>query len=128
MRQVLAVLAAVVLLGGCAGVTEAEPEPTSAAPLPSPSVRPGGRSLTGTLGGDENLEGGCAWLDTAGGRYEVLYPEGYEIRFDPLRLEGPAGTVAAAGERLRVEGAPATDLASICQVGDLFRATAVSAL
>jgi len=84
--------------------------------------------LEGTLGGDAQLEGGCAWLDTDEGRFEVMYPEGYEIDFDPVRLLGPDGEpIAREGETVRVRGRVAGDLMSICQVGTIFQATEVVA-
>lgn len=83
----------------------------------------GTTELTGTLGGDASLEGGCAWVAVDGQRYEVLWPEGYEIAFDPLRLLDPSGSqVAAEGDQVTVAGAPAEGMASTCQVGPLFRA------
>jgi hypothetical protein len=86
---------------------------------------PGGITVTGTLGGDAELEGGCAWLDTPDGRFEVMYPDGYEVSFEPLRLEGPDGVVAEEGDRVTVRGQESSDAASICQVGTLFAATEV---
>lgn len=85
-------------------------------------------TLEGTLGGDAELEGGCAWLDTDEGRFEVMYPAGYQVAFDPLRLLGPDGdTIAAEGEALRVEGTVGDDMVSACQVGTIFQATDVTA-
>lgn len=84
--------------------------------------------LEGTLGGDAQLEGGCAWLDADDGRFEVLYPDGYEIAFEPVRLLGPDGdTVAEEGDALRVAGHVAEDRMSVCQVGTIFQATEVLA-
>jgi hypothetical protein len=87
----------------------------------------GGDGLTGVFGGDAALEGGCAWLDVDGDRWEVLYPDGYTVAFDPVRLIGPDGQVVAeAGSTLRVRGAEATDAVSVCQVGRLWQATDVT--
>lgn len=109
--------------------------PTEGSQSPSESVigelgtapaRVGSGAITGTLGGDESLEGGCAWLDTADGRYQVLWPDGYTVEFGPVRLLGPEGEVVAdAGQTLTVEGEPAEDMMSVCQVGELWQATAV---
>jgi hypothetical protein len=83
-------------------------------------------ALAGRLGGDAQLEGGCAWLDEVGGgrrtgqpsRYEPLWPEGYHVTFDPVRLWGPDGEVVAEeGDVVRVQGRVRTDVATICQVG-----------
>jgi hypothetical protein len=82
--------------------------------------------LEGTLGGDPALEGGCAWLDAEDGRYEVLWPDGYEVAFDPVRLVGPDGeTVATEGDLVRVRGEVAEDVMTVCMVGTIFEATEV---
>lgn len=93
----------------------------------APSDEPGDPTiLEGTLGGDPELEGGCAWLDTDDGRYEVLYPQGYELGLDPVRLTAPDGdTVAEEGDTVRVRGQVTDDVVSVCQVGTIFRATEV---
>lgn len=117
--RVLTVMLLALLLVACgedAAVTPPpdEPEPTG--------------MLEGTLSGDAQLEGGCAWLETDDGRYEVLYPTGYEVAFDPLRLLGPDGeTVAEEGEAVTVRGTEASDMVSACQVGTLFQASEVLA-
>lgn len=93
----------------------------------------GGRSLrsadlTGRLGGDRQLEGGCAWLDPiAGGeRVEPQWPAGYRVEFGPLRLVGPDGqTIAEEGDAVRVNGEVADDAVSICQVGPVFEVSEV---
>lgn len=93
-----------------------------------PSAGPATSELTGVLGGDPTLEVGCAWLEVDGRRYEVVWPRGYEVAFDPLRLLGPEGEeVAAAGDEVTVVGTPAEGMASICQVGPMFRADQVVA-
>lgn len=84
--------------------------------------------VEGTLGGDARLEGGCAWLDTDEGRFEVRYPQGYDIAFEPVRLLGPDGDpVAEEGETVRVRGRVAGDLMTVCQVGPVFQASEVLA-
>lgn len=96
------------------------------AAAPSPDDSPDGQVLEGTLAGNAELEGGCAWLEADQDRYDVLYPDGYEIAFDPVRLLGPDGaTVAADGEVVRVRGQVADDLMTVCQVGTVFRADEV---
>lgn len=82
--------------------------------------------LEGTLAGDPQLEGGCAWLDTGDGRFDVQYPGGYEIAFEPVRLQDPDGDVIASeGDTVRVRGRVAEDVMTICQVGTVFRASEV---
>lgn len=115
--RLLALLMVGLLVAACST------EPT--APPPSDETA-GSEMLEGTLGGDAQLEGGCAWLETEDGRFEVMYPDGYEVAFDPLRLLGPGGeTLAEEGQTIRVEGAQAPDMVSVCQVGPLFEATEV---
>lgn len=83
-------------------------------------------TVTGTLAGDPDLEGGCAWLETDEGSVEILWPAGYRVSFAPLQLHGPDGeAVAGDGEEITVRGEFAEDQVSVCQVGDLFDASAV---
>lgn len=83
-------------------------------------------TVTGTLAGDPDLEGGCAWLESDDGRAEVLWPEGYRVTFEPLRLRGPDDEVVAEdGEEVTVRGEFTEDRVSVCQVGELFQASAV---
>lgn len=81
-------------------------------------------TVSGIFGGDPSLEGGCAWLDADDGtRYEVLYPDGWQVRFEPLELVHPDGEVVATeGDRLAVSGRVAEDRASVCMVGTMFEA------
>lgn len=82
--------------------------------------------LTGVLGGDEALEGGCAWIDGPDGRYEVQYPEGYTVEYGPVRLLDPDGEVVAeAGDTLTVIGTASEGMMSVCQVGTLWTADTV---
>ncbi len=96
-------------------------------PSPSPDVSLEGADLVGIFGGDPQLEGGCAWIDAEDGqRYEVSYPEGWEVTFDPVALIDPAGEIRAEeGDRIGLNGEVAGDLLSICQIGPIFRATEV---
>lgn len=83
-------------------------------------------TLVGTFDGDAQLEGGCAWVETDEERFEVLWPQGYEVEFEPLRLLGPDGEVVAEqGDTLAVVGREATDMATICQVGVPYQADEV---
>jgi hypothetical protein len=86
-------------------------------------------TLTGVLGGDPDLEGGCVWLDTGDGRrVEVVWPEGYRASVDPVMLRDATGDVVAAeGDAVTVEGAPARDRVSTCQIGEIWTATAIRA-
>ena len=121
-RTMLAVLAAALLLAGCA----AEEAPPAAPPTPDGDEE-AVMDLSGTFTGDPRLEGGCAWVEGPDGdRYEVVWPQGFEVRWDPLELRGPDGDlVAADGDEVRVLGRIADDLASICMVGPILEADEV---
>lgn len=100
-----------------------------AAPDATAPPSTGNASLAGVLAGDAQLEGGCVWIDTGAERLEVLWPAGYRADVDPIELRDPAGAVIAIeGDRLAVEGEPATDQMSTCQIGALWQATDVAPL
>jgi hypothetical protein len=102
-------------------------KPASVQPSPEPASPPaGGTELVGTLGSDA-VEGGCAYLEASDGtRYEVIYPDGWTLQKSPLQLRAPDGTVVArAGDEVTVRGSETTDMASICMIGPIFRATSV---
>lgn len=104
-------------------LSPASPQPTL---LESPGA--GELTVTGRLGFD-SIEGGCPYLEANDGeRYQVLWPDGWELdaRGD---LVNPAGdAVAGAGDEVTVRGRVADDMASICQIGPIFRASEVSTL
>ena len=97
-------------------------------PKPSAPAQLGGGELRGTLGFDD-IEGGCAYLLADDGtRYEVIYPDGWKLQRAPLQLVSPDGEVVArAGDEVAVRGREAGDMASICQIGPIFRASEVLA-
>jgi hypothetical protein len=81
--------------------------------------------ITGTLGLDA-VEGGCTFLETAEGkRYQVIYPKGWTLDRATGHLLGPDGTDVGPGTTVSVRGSIATDMASICQTGPMFRAVEV---
>lgn len=126
MRFVALVLAGLLLVA-CGDEPASTPPPGDAGDDEQTGAAEGPVTLEGTLGGDADLEGGCAWLETDDGRFEVMYPDGYEVAFDPLRLLGPdSETIAADGETVRVEGTVGDDMVSACQVGTIFQATGVT--
>jgi hypothetical protein len=93
---------------------------------PAPEQEPVDGTLTGTLGGDAELEGGCAWIEVDGTRYEVMYPAGYEVGTDPVELRGPDGEVIAEdGDEVTVVGSVQEDQMSFGQIGPIFAATDV---
>jgi len=139
------ILAAVLALTACAGAgtpsspeaPSIDPSPSSSSPSPTTSMQPSspqptrapggvGEELVGTLGADA-VEGGCGYLQAADGtRYEVVYPSGWELQLSPLQLTSPEGEIIArGGDEVTVVGAEAGDMASICQIGPIFRATEV---
>jgi hypothetical protein len=146
MRLVLS-LTLVAVLAACAstgsGPTDS-PDPTdSATPEATPSMDPtfreslvpattkpdpagGGVELVGTLGAD-SIEGGCTYLEADDGtRYQVIYPDGWQVQASPLQLANPAGeVVATGGETITVRGQRADDMVSICQIGPMFMASEV---
>lgn len=99
-------------------------QPSSIQPTREPEG--GGDELVGVLGADA-VEGGCGYLQAPDGtRYEVVYPEGWDLQLSPLQLTAPDGEVVArGGDEVTVLGAEATDMASTCQIGPIFRATEV---
>jgi hypothetical protein len=141
------ILPLVALLAACAAVSDgpgATPDPTSSertpepSPTPEPSLRPasirptprggdteGAMTITGRLGFDD-IEGGCPYVQSDDGtRYQVLWPTGWRLdgRGDLISPEGER--VARQGEEVAVRGQVADDMASICQIGPIFRADEV---
>jgi len=81
--------------------------------------------LTGTVGFDE-IEGGCAYLATADGTYQVIYPAGWQVDRATGALTGPDGQSVLPGGHITVRGFIA-DLMLTCQIGPIFQATEVIA-
>lgn len=106
-----------------AGVPSAEPTPVLAQQF-----------LSGRLGGDARLEGGCDWLDAMGeeetSRYEPLWPDGYYVTFHRMvRLWDPRHRlVAKEGDIVTVAGRVRRDLATICQVGPIYEVERILAV
>lgn len=117
--------------GGSARTPEL-PKPTLNRPkAPSPTIHidrgPGKpMTLTGTLG-MLAVEGGCPYLENdKGTRYEVIYRDGWYVDKSTGELIDPTGDVSARpGDTVTVRGEIATDMASICQIGPIFRADEV---
>ena len=97
-------------------------------PQPPKSTEGAERTVTGTLTGDPQLEGGCVWIDTPDGAIEPLLPEGYMTTMNPVALLGPDGeTVAEGGDQVTITGRPATEILTICQVGAVWHVSAIEA-
>ena len=127
-----ALLVTTLLLVAACGAPAAAPQPSPSpiGPVPSETSGPpkdpdgagGATVLIGTFGGDGQLEGGCAWLDAEGKRYELQLPEGYTVTFSPLEMIGREGEVVATeGDRLHLLGRKVEGIATICQVGPVFK-------
>jgi hypothetical protein len=104
----------------------ASPSISLITPGPSKQIPGATDTYTGILSFD-SIEGGCAFLQTADGRkLEILYPEGWTLQRSTHQLLAPDGSVhGRAGDTVSVRGTEATDMASICQVGPIIRATEV---
>lgn len=91
--------------------------------------QPGGEQVIGVFGADA-IEGGCTYLEADDGtRYQVIYPQGWQVQASPLQLTNPTGeVVATGGETITVLGRRADDMASICMIGPMFVATEVVAI
>ena len=123
--------------GGSSGAPSGGPSATSAASSETPSgslelnspKAPAGTedTYTGVLRSDA-IEGGCAYLQTAGGdKYEVIPPDGWQLQKAPAAVVSPDGQVVArAGDVITVRGHE-TDMMSICQIGPIIQATEIVA-
>lgn len=124
------ILAAVValMLVACGGAGGEPPANVATEPPGGSEGQPAaGDTITGTFGGDPQLEGGCAWVDDGATRWNVQYPEDYTLSLDPPKLTGPGGLIVRPGDTITVAGAERTDLMTICQIGPVWAATSVTA-
>lgn len=129
MRAFALVCAGLLLLAGCSdgAVDPIDRDPPST-PDEGADIPEDEAMIEGTLAGDPGLEGGCAWISTPGGSYEVIWPSGYRVEFTPLRLIGPDDEVIAEeGDTVRVHGHVAEEMLSICQVGVIYQGDRVEA-
>jgi hypothetical protein len=133
-------LAAVVALGlaACAdgGTTSIESTPSAepvategpsglAASSESPGLI-GGATITGVLSAD-SIEGGCVVLEADDStRYEVIWPDGWSVSPELDLMDEHGEVVAEGGDLITVRGRIADDMASICQIGQIFEATEVT--
>jgi hypothetical protein len=116
----LAVTAALIALAGCGS----DGVDLGATPTADGGTEASETTITGTLAGDADLEGGCVWVEAADGRYEVQWPDGWQASADPVEVRNAAGEVVArAGDELRVTGRIRSDVATVCQVGTVLEAT-----
>lgn len=123
--MVLALAFALAACGGSGG----EPAPNLGTEPPGGSEGQAaeGDSITGTFDADPELEGGCAWVDDGTTRWNVQYPAGYEVSYDPPQLTGPDGLKIAAGDTVTVTGSEQADAVTTCQIGPVWIAASVRA-
>jgi hypothetical protein len=116
----LAVIALVLGLAACTGAGDASLEATLTPDLGA------GAAITGTLSADD-VEGGCLVLTADDGeRYEMIWPDGWQVSSQLEVVNADGEVVAEGGDRITVRGEVADDMASICQIGQIFEATEVT--
>lgn len=81
--------------------------------------------IVGELGGDPELAGGCSWVEVDGTRYEIVWPDGWEVDEDAGEARSPDGDDADFGDTVAVTGTVDDDAATICQVGPVLEAEQV---
>lgn len=143
-RTTMTLLAALVLLlaacGSDSATTVSQPDPTTSPAATEEPATPtdeememteGDRIMvpvTGVLGGDENLEGGCMWIQVDDERVQLLPAEGagFTLDTDALAVVSVDGEVIAeAGDTVVVDGEIDEEMMSFCQVGPILMATSV---
>lgn len=136
-RFAVTMLMAVLALAGCDVMPDQAPpsgpsetasahmeDPASSEPASTADAE--GQTVTGTLSGDAQLEGGCVWLETVDGNIEPQLPDGYTTMADPVALVGPdGGVIAEEGDQVIIVGSPAADIMTTCQVGAVWRVSAI---
>ena len=137
LTRLLLIVALVTFGAACGsgdGSSPADPAEPAAAPAtdaptdPAKTDDPSELALVGPFGADAELEGGCAWIEVDGERFELMLPDGYSVDYETLTLTGPDGVIAEAGDQIRVTGAEAADMASFCQIGPLWEVAEITAL
>jgi hypothetical protein len=100
-------------------------EPTPTADASAGSSIDADATISGMLSADD-IEGGCMFVAADDGMaYEVIWPDGWSVS-PSFELIDPSGQVVAApGDHVTVHGRVATDMASICQMGQIFEAVEV---
>ncbi len=124
------------MLQGLIGLILALSLPLAGAPGALPTSVHGEQFLSGRLGGNAKLEGGCVWLDAVGNRaggepsrYLPLWPEGYHVRFDPVRLyDRHDRVVAQEGDVITVQGRTRDDVYTTCNLGMVYEVERILAV
>lgn len=107
--------------GGQANPTLGATPPAGSEPAPAE-----GDTITGTLAGDPDLEGGCVWVEDGSTRWQVQWPDGYTVSTDPIGVKGPDGIDIAEGDKVTVTGSDEPGVMTTCQVGPVWIATSVT--
>jgi hypothetical protein len=125
-RLALALSLPAILISACTIAQQSADPVDDHLVLPSSVPGPGKPFTVTGIVGAESIEGGCAYLETADGtRYEVIYPEGWEIHRATGELTGPDGEHAGPGDLVSIRGSVAADRSSICQLGPIVQASVV---
>lgn len=126
--QRTAVILTVLLLAACGG-SDAADVPDLGTESATFQADVAGENLTeyaGTLGGSAELEGGCLWLDTPDGRFELRFGDDVSVDTDVTEVTAPDGTTLGAGDELTVTGTVAEDMITVCQVGPVLTVDAIN--
>lgn len=135
MKLLVVLVSALALLAAaCGGDDQPAGEPDEQTTAPGDGAAQAG-SLIGVLEGDAKLEGGCVWIEPTGGpdadigdRVEPLLPAGLTVEFEPdIRIVDAQGTVVAErGDEVVIDGSPAEDVMTICQVGPAYQVDTIT--
>jgi hypothetical protein len=89
---------------GCNGESSTATEESEVGELPTSDLRSGMDALyEGRLAGND--ESGCVWLVGSDGRLTVIWPQGFSVRWEPLRVYRPDGELLARkGDVARMGG------------------------
>lgn len=112
-----------------------------AIPTSPPLSAAGDALLSGTLGGEATVGGGCLWVAQPGqgdqtlARTSIVWPFGFRAFVNPLRLVGPDNeTIAKVGDTLELAGgAPPPSYAPTvaqdpCGVGGIYVASGIESV
>lgn len=128
MRALLILTVALAALcaacAGAGGGGQANPTLGATPPGGTDEAPAEGDTITGTLGGDAELEGGCVWVDDGAVKWQVQWPDGYTVSTDPVAVTAPDVDIAE-GDTVTVTGSEQTDVMTTCQVGPVWLATSV---
>jgi hypothetical protein len=89
---------------GCDRASSTAPRESEEGELPTSRLDSGMDALyAGRLAGDE--QNGCVWLVGSDGRLTVIWPQGFSVRWEPLRVYRPHGELLARkGDLIQMGG------------------------